>query len=385
MKKLQKLFIYIINLPLYYISKLIPKSKKIWIFGAWFGEKYADNSKYFFEYVNNHDPTIKAIWLTKNKETLKLVRKKGYKAYYSYSIKGYWITMRAYLSFVSTGISDVNRFVFTGKCINLWHGIPLKKIGYDDRITNKILKKRSIKEIVFPFIRKYEFFYKIIASSKTDANLYRSAFNKKISNIWITGLPRNDVFFNKKHYTEEFNIIYMPTHRKEGEFDVNKLFLNNINDINHFLKGINAILYIKLHYYHMKNMQNLNYSNIKMIFDKDIEQDIYTNINSFDILITDYSSIYFDYLLSNKPIIFAPFDLEEYLKKDREFYFDYNEVTPGPKCKNWNEVLEWINKFKNNPQLYEEERKKIRNMFHKYQDGQNSKRVYEMVKRFINE
>jgi len=106
----------------------------------------------------------------------------------------------------------------------------------------------------------------------------------------------------------------MPTHRNEGELDIGKLFLNNINFIENFLQNNNIVLYIKLHYYHMKNMTQIDYSNIKLLFDDDIEQDIYSIINTFDLLITDYSSIYFDYLLANKPIIFAPFDYEEYIK-----------------------------------------------------------------------
>lgn len=176
----------------------------------------------------------------------------------------------------------------------------------------------------------------------------------------------------------------MPTHRNEGELDIGKLFLNNINFIENFLQNNNIVLYIKLHYYHMKNMTQIDCSNIKLLFDDDIEQDIYSIINTFDLLITDYSSIYFDYLLANKPIIFAPFDYEEYIKKDRELYYDYDEVTPGPKCRKWDEVLEWVGKFKENPDFYAEERKKIRDEFHKYQDGKNCERVYKRIKGILD-
>ena len=111
----------------------------------------------------------------------------------------------------------------------------------------------------------------------------------------------------------------------------------------------------------------------------DINQDIYSVINNFDLLITDYSSIYFDYLLSDNPIIFAPFDYDHFIGNQREFYYDYDEVTPGPKCKNWDEVLEWIVKFKDNSMLYSAERKNIKDKFHKYQDGNSCKRVYEKI------
>jgi CDP-glycerol glycerophosphotransferase len=75
-------------------------------------------------------------------------------------------------------------------------------------------------------------------------------------------------------------------------------------------------------------------------------------IQDYSIVISDFSGLYIDYLLTNRPIIFAPFDYEKYITKDRELYYNYNKVTLGPKCKNWDEVLEWIIKFKANPKLY---------------------------------
>ena len=390
MKKIKKLLVYTFNIPLYLIAKIIPKDKNIWIFGAWFGEKYGDNSKYLFEYVNKNHPEIRAIWLTKNKETLNIIRKKGYKVYYSYSFMGYLYSLRACFSFISTGFNDINHFVFTKFYINLWHGIPLKKIVYDDKLVNSIRYDtlfHKLIRIIFPFIRKPEDFYKVIASSKDETITLSTAFRKNINNILATGLPRNDIFFQKKlqNKREMINVIYMPTHRNEGELDIKELFLNNIDLINNSLEKNSIILHIKLHYYHMKDMNQLKYTNIKLLFDDDIEQDIYSKINIFDILITDYSSIYFDYLLSDKPIIFAPFDYEEYIKRDRELYYDYGAVTPGPKCRNWNEVIQWIEKFKENPDLYSKERKKIRDKFHQYQDGKSCERVYDEMQRLLSE
>ncbi|HCF38358.1 MAG TPA: hypothetical protein DER56_04685, partial [Thermosipho africanus] len=61
------------------------------------------------------------------------------------------------------------------------------------------------------------------------------------------------------------------------------------------------------------------------------EADVYTFLNLLDILMTDYSSIYFDFLLWNRPIIFFPYDLEYYRDEDRGLIFDYEDFTPGPK------------------------------------------------------
>ena len=121
------------------------------------------------------------------------------------------------------------------------------------------------------------------------------------------------------------------------------------------------------------------------IFDN-LESKIEINdiLKNYSLVISDYSGLYIDFLLTNNPIIFAPFDYEKYITKDRELYYEYNEVTPGPKCKDWNEVIEWIIKFKNNSTLYVEERKKVRDRFHKYQDDKSCERVYNEIIKLDN-
>ena len=102
-----------------------------------------------------------------------------------------------------------------------------------------------------------------------------------------------------------------------------------------------------------------------------------------DILITDYSSVYIDYLLTGKPLIFAPFDLKEYLHNDKELYYSYEQVTPGPKCKNWKDVLKWVEKY-NDETLFSSDRSLLRDSFHKYTDSRSSERVYSEILHLIN-
>ena len=87
-ERIYRYLVYIINLPLYYISYLLPKNKNVWIFGSWFGEKYADNSKALFEFVNKHDKEILAVWLTQSKTVFRDLNQKGLNVYYTYSLFG---------------------------------------------------------------------------------------------------------------------------------------------------------------------------------------------------------------------------------------------------------------------------------------------------------
>jgi len=384
MNKLKKILIYTLNVPLYLIAKIIPKDDKIWIFGAWFGDKYADNSKYLFEYINENHPKIRAIWLTRNKDAYELVKAKGYEVYYTYSLKSILLGLRTKCSiFVQLNNVDNIPFLNNNRTlqIQLWHGTPLKKIGLDDTLHK--YRRLKIKYIIFPFLeQKFDY---MITQSNEDKKNFKAAFNvKKIS---ITGYPRNDSLFKfKKIRKDKFNILYLPTFRGKigSEIDLLTDYGFNYLEYNKWLGENNSLLYLKMHPVNKPSAGVVskvkNYKNIKFLEEIDVAE----ILPQADILIIDYSSVYFDYLLTDKPIIFAPFDYERYITKDREFYYDYNKVTPGPKCKDWNEVLEWIEKFKNDPTLYLEERKIIKDKFHKYQDGNSCERVYNEIVKLVN-
>ena len=112
----------------------------------------------------------------------------------------------------------------------------------------------------------------------------------------------------------------------------------------------------------------------------DSNADIYPVLKYSDALITDYSSIYFDYLLLDKPIIYYPIDLEEYQKKCRGFYRPYEELTAGVKAYNEQELINAIQDVINGVDDYKEERKVLRDKIFKYQDGRNCERVVEWIK-----
>lgn len=375
----------------YWFSQLIPKKKKLWVFGAWNGKKYGDNSKYLFEYINLNGTEIRPIWLTQNKQAYDLIRSKDFEVYYTYSFKGFLFSMMAEKIFVSVGIKDVNRYVVNRKdVIMMWHGsTPIKKIVFDDTITRN--KQSLIENLIFtlfPFLGSTHLKGLVISGSVESSRIFQSAFDANEEQVILTGFPRNDSFFDisqtaplltELNNSKLTNVIYMPTHRKEGRGELSDLFNCNFDELNQSLESLNSILFIKLHYFHLKTHTFKNLSHVYFINDDDIEQDIYTVLNKFDILITDYSSVHFDYLLTKKPIIFAPFDKEKYIKNDREFYFNYDEVTPGPQANNWKEILVYIEKFIQNPKLYEEERLNVMNRFNQYTDSQNCQRVFSAI------
>lgn len=384
---IKNLLISIFGNIIYCISCLIPANKNLWIFGAWFGEKYVDNSKYLFEYVNENHPEIRAVWVTRDEGILKLIREQGYEAYLMRSWRAYLLSFRAGLFIICNGIEDVIPYAFgRTRIVQMWHGTPLKKIVYDDKYS--VIPDEKFRLFGFKNIDRESTIF--IAASQEVKKRISSAFKASLSRVKVTGYPRNDVLISEK--IEDLPIgdmlnklkvnnslgIYMPTFREEdGKLED---VLENIKDLNSSLKQLNTVLLIKLHYVDMKRYDTtFDLSNIIFLKDENINSDIYPVLSVTDYLITDYSSVYFDYLLMDKPMIFLPLDIEDYLRRDREFYYDYNEVTPGPKAKDCHELVKYIEESMKNPDKYREERKQMNKIFNKYIDDQSSKRVYEDI------
>ena len=130
---------------------------------------------------------------------------------------------------------------------------------------------------------------------------------------------------------------------------------------------------------------NNDFKNVIFINDEQIGNDINLALKSVDVLITDYSGIYFDYLLLNKPIVFFPFDYDYYKNKDRGFYYDYfdEKITPGPKAKNWDEILVLLEDLFNGNDNYITKRIEARKKFNKYNEGNNSERVFREILKIL--
>ncbi|MFV0246639.1 MAG: CDP-glycerol glycerophosphotransferase family protein [Mycoplasmatales bacterium] len=202
------------------------------------------------------------------------------------------------------------RKVFGGSCwVNLWHGIPIKKMMID--LPNFNLNN----------INNFRYFDYFVSSSKYYTDIIKHSFLYE-GNILEIGTPRYDLAFkninqvNKKELNIKENekvILYAPTFRKKGTisipFDVDKL---------EEAFGFPIKLIVKAHY-----LNELSTKSTKII-DMTNYESISDLFKISDIVISDYSSLIFDYALYNKPLILFHYDYEQY-KKDRGLYFELSE------------------------------------------------------------
>ncbi|MCM0005843.1 CDP-glycerol glycerophosphotransferase family protein [Bacillus cereus group sp. BfR-BA-01119] len=376
---IKKIIKKLYSIVVFNISKLIPRNRRIYVFGSWEGNKFSDNSKYL--YINSHEiADIRAIWITKNRDVYKSVSELGYEVYMAYSLKGIIAQLRCGIYFTTVSPYDLcPEFLGGAIHVNLWHGIPIKKIVYDDEITNVYTKNKfkryidSINKFLFFIPEKNKY---IISPSDEISKIYTSAFRQNRNQILELGQPRNDVFYKEELEDPGFSekirsnkvILYMPTHRKEGRVGMNISENFDLKSLNDFCVENNVLFVIKKHYYHRMENEGLdNYSNIV-----DITNEIYDTqmlLKFADILITDYSSCYIDYLLLERPILFYCFDYENYVETDRGLYFEYNSITPGPKINKFADLLSILEKALGNEwEIYTEDIKRKKEFFHSYRN-----------------
>ncbi len=382
---------YLLFIPFWWLQLLIPRKRSIWIFGAWNGHRFSDNSKYLYEYVKENHPEITPIWLTRDPAIKVKLNQIGEKAYLIQSLKGIYYSLLAKNVIVSSGKRDVNYlFVNGANWTQLWHGNPMKKIGLDDKfsIVHSFFH-RKIVPMLFPFIDNFNFDY-VVSNSEAFSAKMASAFNIPLNRILETGCPRNDVFYQTE--TDKFNdglrtkfngcklIYYLPTFRShDGAKSLFTLDDYKRNVLEAFLDRENMVFVSKGHYVDNQLDSNTENRDSRLINLSDEKVgDINFMLKDADLLITDYSGAYFDFLLTEKPIVFAAFDLEEYLSGSREMYFDYEDVVAGPIAKNWAELYEALKSIWNDQQ-YKELVKVKNRIFNKYHDDQNSKRAFGAI------
>lgn len=403
LKQIAKLPIYLFCNLIYLVSHVIPKDKKLWVFGAWFGQQYADNARYFFEYVQE-DESIKAIWISKSKKIVSRIRNMGYTAFLSYSPRGIYYAVKANFAIVSSGNDDINRALTASAVkVNLWHGTPMKKLMYEEhRFRGESSIKKAVRRLLWyflPYMRMPGMYDMILAASDYYRPIMASAFRISANKVQVLGYPRNDILFDANHrcsYMEKIKekfdnpkiIGYFPTFRNSDKNGSRFKLMNEYGfdsyAMEDFLRETNSIFLIKFHYVDQKRGIHLNISpDSRLVFagEKDIPE-LNEILPYIDVLLTDYSSAYFDFLLLNRPVIFAPFDLEDYTQS-RGLYGKYETYLAGPKAKDWKEVISYAKEAISNPEKYENLRISKNEIFNKYQDGKSSMRVFEYLKEYM--
>lgn len=353
---------------------------------------FSDNSMSVFDYmVSKKTMQYEIVWLVndfnipseidelKKQFKIKVIKLKSLLGILNYMTSKYIFYTHGALN----GVECLDKQIV----VNLWHGMPLKNIGYLDNKTEE----------------EVAHFTYTIATSEEFQNVLSKVFGVDKDKVLITGLPRNDRMNKFRNILnklgidgQEYNkkILWMPTFRKSSVGDKRKdglskegqlplLTSEELVDLNKYLKGNKDLLIIKLH--PMDTLVKKDFSelsNIKVIINDDfkiIGEQLYSIFMEIDALITDYSSVYFDFMILNKPIGFVMDDIGEY-SSSRGFVFeDIYDWMPGPIIKDVEQLHNFIEQINNNIDDYKDIRQKVNNKTNKYSDFNNTERLFDKL------
>lgn len=337
----------------------VKPDEKTVVFSAYNGRSYVCSPKAVYEYMLHQEEyaDYRFIWLFDHPEKYQhlmehpntIVVKNGSSQCEKYLHQAkYWIfNFRAYDHWIPKK-SQVY--------VQCWHGTPLKRLGYD--ITNSDNAMNSVKEIREKYRTDAQRFSYILSPCRFVTETFASAWNLKKTGkeaaILETGYPRND-FLNDfsqedvlrireniglKDETRKI-ILYAPTWR-DNQYDSKKGYVyDNPVDFAYLREqlGKDYVILFRAHYLVADQFDFEQYKDFVLDVSK------YDDINELyvvsDLLITDYSSVFFDYAILKRPMLFYMYDMEAYRDEMRGFYLDIHDL-PGPIVKTEAELAEAV-------------------------------------------
>ncbi|MCC7486328.1 MAG: CDP-glycerol glycerophosphotransferase family protein [Burkholderiales bacterium] len=338
---------------LYWASGWVPKTKGLWVFGSWH-HSFSENSKYLFLYVASHRKDIRAVWITRSPDVVKQLNARGYEAKLANSFAGLLACLRASIYFFVWTSNDINFFTSRGAVrVNLWHGSPIKRINWDIQHgpLARIYHHPSWMEswVRYPdMLQKATY---VLARSNYEIDYcLASAFRLPKEQCLNLGHPRLDALLSSreevirltealcddrteslvKHFLAFRHVVlYMPTWR-EAHPDFLPATGLDPDRIHALCADTDTLFAIKLH-------PNSPVSAFERVAQKSNRiclirgtVDPYPLMALTNVLVTDYSSVLMEFILTGRPMILFPFDLQEYTSDSRSFYFDYQTVAFGP-------------------------------------------------------
>jgi CDP-glycerol glycerophosphotransferase len=365
-----------------YFLKL-PIKNNVVLLESFFGKSYSDSPKYIYEYLNKTYPgKYKYVWVMNKKSKI---------PHQSTKVKRFSIRYMYYLA-------RSRYFVYNGRqpewvrkrenttFLQTWHGTPLKKLVFDQESVSSA--SPLYKQQFYNQSRIWDY---LVSDNQFSTETFKRAF-KFDNEIIESGYPRNDILYspNKEqlinHIKSNLNIdktkkviLYAPTWRDDEYYGPGQYKFALKMDLHRMKEslGNEYVLLLRTHYFIADALDVTGLEDFAVNVSK------YDDISELylisDILITDYSSVFFDYANLKRPILFYTYDLEKYRDMLRGFYLDIENEVPGPLLLTDHEVIDAIKNIDDIEYEYRDKYKLFYDRFCNLDDGNASKRIVERV------
>ena len=356
------------------------------IFESFLGKQYSDNPKAIFHHIKKNYPDYELFW-SLNKESILLYEHEDIQVIKRLSLK--WVI---YMGRAEYWITNTRLPLWIPKpkdtiYLQTWHGTPLKKLGIDiEDIKMPGTTTESYKRNFTAEAEKWDY---LISPNDYSTQIFKRAFQFQ-GQVIESGYPRNDVLFSNeiskvnlqkklKLPSSKKIILYAPTWRDNQYYTKGKYKLNLELDLEALKREFseNFIIILRTHYLITEHLDLSKYNDF--VYDFSSYSDISDLYLVSDILITDYSSVFFDYANLRRPILFFVYDLEEYRDEVRGFYFNLEECAPGPLLETNEQLINAIKSTSVGTFVPDQKYESFINTFCSLEDGYAVERVVKVL------
>ncbi|SHO52152.1 CDP-glycerol glycerophosphotransferase family protein [Anaerocolumna xylanovorans] len=371
--------------------KILPVNKRIIIFESNMGRNYTGNPKAIYEEMVRQglDKKYRCYFMLDNVATeipgnAVKIRRMRVRYFFLMGIAGVWVSDSRMPNYIKKreGVYYVQT----------WHGTPLKKLALDMDSVNMAGETdiEKYKRNFFMNTRSWDY---LISQNHYSTEIFKRAFafDKTLLEV---GYPRNDVLFygnNEEHICnlkkqmglplDKKIVLYAPTWRDNEYYAKGAYKFNTSMDFSLLREqlGEEYVCIVKYHYLVKDNIDWSTYGGF--VYEFNMCEDISALYLVADIMVTDYSSVMFDYSLLRRPMFFFTYDLEDYRDNLRGFYFDFIAEAPGPLVGTTKELVEAIKNY--DYKEYEEQYNAFYQKYNHADDGKASAKVVEAIEKII--
>nr|WP_249226037.1 CDP-glycerol glycerophosphotransferase family protein [Oceanobacillus jordanicus] len=360
----------------------LPIKENVVFFESFLGKSYSDSPKYIYEYLLNNNLGYKCVWSVRETKDIPgnpiQVKRFSLRYFYYLARAKYWVSNIRLPKSLNKREGNVY--------LQTWHGTPLKTLVLDQK--DIFSADPKYKENFYIQSRRWDY---LSSPNQYSSDIFRRAF-KFEKEMLEFGYPRNDILYQKnndsniKEMKEKLQIplnkkviLYAPTWRDDEFFSRGNYKFTLRLELDKMQENLSDdyIILLRTHYHIANRLDVSDYQGF--VYDFSVYDDIAELYLVSDILITDYSSVFFDYAHLKRPILFYTYDIEKYRDQLRGFYFDMEQEVPGPLLMTTDEVVNAVENINEVSKKYSDKYENFYNKYCLWDDGQASEKTVKAV------
>ena len=383
-------------------AAVVPADRRLVVCGAQNGRWYGDNSRQMFEWLSEHRPGMRVIWVTRSRNVHRSLSALGMPVVLAQTPLGWWCVVRARIGLYTNSLRDLalapwlipNRL----QLVALRHGRSVKRVRFA-RIGHRLDAAEIAERQREGALVRY-----VISTSEFVSDIQEICLKVGRSRHVVTGYPRNDQIVSpgdaqQQAWCSFLNgdaprrvLLYAPSWRHGREATRFLPFDDlDFDTLARWLEGAGTMLLLRPHMNDLHRFPEqreflerlVALSPSIRLAAHDAFPDVNTVLPFVDVLISDYSALYHDFLLLDRPLIFVPYDFESFSQRNG-FLYDYFEALPGPSVQSQEAFIEACEIATSGADGFEVPRRALRDRIHTHRDDQSCRRVADLVDALIH-